>query len=206
MPSMSLDAERTAVILIGYQNDYFAPSGVLRSVVEESARVSNILANTVALVQSLSASAIALIATPIQFTPGYSELVAPIGILKAIKDAGAFQAGTFGAETIAELRQYGDRIANLPGNRGLNAFSNTALDHFLRDRGVEDVVLAGAVTSICIDSTGRAAYERGYRVHVLRDCTSARTPFEQDYFFDSIFPLYARTPDSHALLNALGLP
>jgi nicotinamidase-related amidase len=47
------------------------------------------------------------------------------------------------------------------------------------------------VTSLCIDSTGRAAYERGYQVSILADCCSARTPFEQEFFCENVFPLYA---------------
>ena len=51
--------------------------------------------------------------------------------------------------------------------------------------------LARAITSVCIDSTGRAATERGYRVTVLSDCTVGRTPFEQEFFCREILPLYA---------------
>ena len=38
----------------------------------------------------------------------------------------AFQAGTTG-ETIAALSDYGDRIIEVPGKRGLNAFTQTDL-------------------------------------------------------------------------------
>ena len=53
------------------------------------------------------------------------------------------------------------------------------------------MVVCGAVTSICIDSTGRAAHERGYRVTILSDCTASRTPYEQEFYCENIFPLYA---------------
>ncbi len=55
------------------------------------------------------------------------------------------------------------------------------------------------MTSICIDSTGRAAHERGYRVSVLKDCTAGRTDFEQDFYCDKVFPLYAQVIDSEEL-------
>ena len=85
------------------------------------------------------------------------------------------------------------RIVTVPGKRGLNAFSNTDLDDLLERKGVTHVVLAGAVTSICIDSTGRAAHERGYGVTILSDCTAGRTNYEQEFYCDNIFPLYAET-------------
>ena len=50
----SYDLEKTAVVLIGYQNDYFADDGILRGAIEESSRTNNVLANTVALLEKIS--------------------------------------------------------------------------------------------------------------------------------------------------------
>jgi len=91
----------------------------------------------------------------------------------------------------------------VPGKRGLNAFSNTDLDNLLRKREITNIVLAGVATSICIDSTGRSAYERGYKVSVLSDCTSGRTTFEQDFYCENVFPLYAEVIDHVQLLKRL---
>ena len=129
--------------------------------------------------------------TPIHFTSDYSELAKPIGILKVIKDVGAFKQGTFGAEVIPQLSKFDDFITIIPGKRGLNAFSNTELAKLLHDKGITDVVFAGTVTSICIDSTARSAIDLGFNVTVLDDCTSSRTPFEQHFYCTEVFPLYA---------------
>ena len=66
-------------------------------------------------------------------------------------------------------------------------------------------MLAGAVTSICIDSTGRSAFDRNYKVVVLSDCTTGRTVLEQDFYCDKIFPLYAEVIDHQQLLKELGI-
>jgi len=198
--------ETTAVILIGYQNDYFSPDGILHAVVEESSRLTGTLDNTVALLRALAPTPALLIATPIIFTPDYSELEEPVGILASIKELGAFRAGSRGAETIEQLRHFGDRILEVPGKRGLNAFSNTSLDQVLQDHQIEDVIIAGAVTAICIDSGGRAAHERGYRVTILSDCISGRSHLEQDFYCEQIFPLYASVIDHPALLREMDAP
>lgn len=187
----------TAVILVGYQNDYFASDGILRGVIEESDRTNNILQNTLRMVDRLHTSDVLLIQTPIIFTENYEELVNPVGILKAIVDAKAFLAGTAGSKVIDEFDSYGDRILTVEGKRGLNAFSSTRLEHVLNQNMVDHVVLAGAVTSICIDSTGRAAHERGFRVTVLSDCTASRTPLEQEFYCENVFPLYADVTTSN---------
>lgn len=191
-----MDLSKTALILVGYQNDYFARNGILRSVVEEPGRVDAVLKNTMTLVARLAPTPITMVSTPIVLTPDYRALASPSGILHKIKESGAFAAGSAGAQTVPELLAFGDRIDYVQGKVGFNGFSGTQLDSFLRSKAIEQVLLAGMVTSLCIDSTGRAAYERGYGVTLLSDCTSARTPTEQDYYCSQVFTLYARVISS----------
>jgi nicotinamidase-related amidase len=129
--------------------------------------------------------------------------VDPVGILASIKNVGAFQAGSWGAETISDFKAFGGRILSVPGKRGLNAFSNTSLEEILSELQIKNIVLAGAVTSICVDSTGRHAAELGFHVSVLSDCTCGRTKTEQEFYCAEIFPLYAEVLTSDELINAL---
>ena len=191
-----MDYQHTALILVGYQNDYFAQDGILRGVVEEPGRVDEVLHNTLALITRLAPTDITIISTPIVLTPDYRALASPVGILHTIKQSGAFASGSTGAQDIPELQAFGDRIQYVKGKVGFNAFSDTLLGDVLKAKGIKQVLLAGMVTSLCIDSTGRAAYERGYSVTVLSDCTSARTPIEQSFFCSSVFPLYGEVLNS----------
>lgn len=190
---------KRAIILIGYQNDYFAKDGILKSVVEESSKNTNIIENTVNLIKNCKDFLI--ITTPILFTEDYSELSEPVGILKTIKNVGAFKKGSKGAETIDELKDFGDKIMEIPGKQGLNSFINTDLEKILLDNNVNHVYIAGTVASICIDSTGRSAIERGFKVTMLTDCISGRTIFEKEFFCDKIYPLYAENALSTDLIN-----
>lgn len=198
-----MNAAQTAVILIGYQNDYFAPAGILHGVIEDSARVTGTLENTIDLIRQLSPTPVLMVSTPIAFTEDYNELIEAVGILKTIKELGAFKMGTTGAETIPEIVQFGDRIMEVPGKRGLNAFSNTDLQEVFKKHNIQNIAIAGAVTSICVDSTGRAASERGYSVAILSDCTVGRTVFEQEFYCKSILPLYAEVVDHTSFLQRL---
>ncbi len=204
-PGAPLKDRNTALLLIGLQRDYFSIDGLLHAAFEDS--VQRALENTLRLVAALAPTEAHLISTPIYFTPDYEELKEPIGVLATIREKGAFRIGSPTAAEVPELAQYQGRIQVIPGKRGLNAFSDTALDAELRARDITDVVLAGAVTSLCIDSTARSAVDRGYRVTVLSDCTSARSLLEQSLYCEQIFPMYARVMTSHGLLDALaGIP
>ncbi len=192
----------TVLILIGYQNDYFSKMGILHNNIEKPEIVLN---NTVSLVEQLIKTDMLIITTPILFSPGHPELKQPIGILKTIKDVSCCVVGTDGADTVSEIGKYGERIITIPGKLGLDAFNDTKLDDVLKSCDIENVILAGAVTSVCIDSTGRSAVEHGYNVIQLSDCTSARSAVEQDFYCNTVFPIYAKVMTSHDLLKELTL-
>ena len=157
--------------------------------------------NTLALLDKYIDKFALVLSTPIHFTQDYSELKNPIGILKVIAEVGAFKADSYGAQGIKEFDKYGKRIMQIPGKRGLNAFTHTELANVLNKNGINNIVLAGTVTSICIDSTARAAVELGFNVTVLNDCTSSRTPFEQSFYCEEVFPLYATVCSHTELVN-----
>lgn len=198
------DLSTTALLLIGFQNDSFARDGALRPSLEDTAGLSRCLDSTVALVRSLVDTPATIVALPIGFTETYEELVDPIGILASIKAVSAFRSGTVGAEMVDELRPFADRIQTAPGRVGFDAFGRTNLARVLDAAGIRDLLLTGALDSVCIDGTARAAVERGYRVTVLSDCTVSRTSFEHDFFCNSIFPMYAEVIESTTLLDRVG--
>jgi nicotinamidase-related amidase len=54
-----------------------------------------------------------------------------------------------------------------------NAFLGTALEQELRSRGVEQLVVAGMMSSTCVDATVRAASDLGLGVTVVHDGCAA---------------------------------
>ena len=196
-----MESKNTAIILIGYQNDYFSETGKLTSVIEESSKSNHVVDNTLDLLRYTNTKLV--ITTPIVFTDNYSELIDPVGILKTIQDIEAFKEGTNGAKSLDVLEEFADKIIDVPGKIGLNAYLGTELENILQENNITNIVLAGAVASICIDSTGRASHEKGYSVSVLSDCLSGRSLFELEYYCESIFPLYASVIDHKTLIKNL---
>ena len=194
--------KKKAIVLIGFQNDYFSKNGILNSVVEESIDVLHVVDNVLSVIEkTINNTEYIIISTPINFSEDYSELYEPVGILKLIKDQGAFMKGKEGAEVIPEIKKFGDQIIEIEGKKGLNAFIGTSLNEILQENNVEEVILAGCVCSICIDSTGRSAAEKGYKVTMLSDCITGRTMFEQEYYCDNVFPLYSTIKSSEELIT-----
>jgi ureidoacrylate peracid hydrolase len=56
-----------------------------------------------------------------------------------------------------------------------NAFRNTKLDDYLRDNGIRTLVMTGVATNVCVDSTLREGFFRGYHIVVLEDCVGSNS-------------------------------
>jgi nicotinamidase-related amidase len=55
-----------------------------------------------------------------------------------------------------------------------NAFRDTGLLEVLISAGVEEVIIAGAMSHMCIDATTRAAFDFGFRCTVIHDACASR--------------------------------
>jgi nicotinamidase-related amidase len=99
-------------------------------------------------------------------------------------------AGTPGAEVVASLApEPGPRELVVP-KRAYGAFDGTGLDERLRDLGVDEVVLAGQHTHICIRHTAYGALTRGYRILVARDAVCAFPGIDEDEALDYLHGVY----------------
>ncbi|MFT4563747.1 MAG: nicotinamidase-related amidase [Gammaproteobacteria bacterium] len=55
-----------------------------------------------------------------------------------------------------------------------NAFRGTDLEEQLRAKGIEHLVIVGAMSHMCIDATTRAAFDLGFRCTVVHDACATR--------------------------------
>src|SRR5581483_2540048 len=112
-------------------------------------------------------------------------------------------SGTPGAQVVDELAPRPEDITIL--KHRWSSFAGTHLDHLLRAREINTLLLCGGSTDVGIASTAYAARDLGYNLVVVRDCCHSERPGAQDFFMDRIFPRMGRVlsaDDAIALIAA----
>ena len=67
----------------------------------------------------------------------------------------------------------GEPVIDKPGK---GAFYQTELELLLRNRRIENLLVCGVTTEVCVNTTVREANDRGYRCIVLGDCCASYFP------------------------------
>jgi len=139
-----------ALVVVDIQNDYF-PGGAFPLAGPEEAA-----AHARQLLDAFRAS---------------GETVVHLQHVWDAPDARFFRPGTEGVE-IHELVAPADGETVIRKEHP-NSFLETGLESFLRERGVDALVVCGMMTSMCVDATVRAAADLGFDTSVAHDACAA---------------------------------
>src|SRR3546814_9730752 len=87
-------------------------------------------------------------------------------------DGPLFVPGSDGARINETVQPDGDEpviTKNFP-----NSFRETGLNDLLKEKGIEEVVIVGAMSHMCVDATVRAANDLGYKTITIHDACATR--------------------------------
>ena len=209
---MKLPPDRTAIVLIEAQNDFLSPGGTMYKYIADQLAKRGVINNLKSLLDG-SRGKVKIFYVPFQaFKPGFPELK-PGGPgteglrgiemeMKADWGVGAWLEGTPGPEIIEPLKpKAGDVVVR--GKLTLDAFHSTALNYLLRANEIEYVAFTGFHTNWCVESSARSAYDLGYRVILIKDCTATDTDREQLYAEEVIFPRIGKVMTSKEFIAAI---
>jgi len=113
--------------------------------------------------------------------------------------------GEHGHDIVDELRPMpGEPVVDKPGK---GSFYATDLDTILRTRGIQQLIVCGVTTEVCVHTTVREANDRGYDCLVLEDCVGSYFAEFQDAGIKMIKAqggIFGWVSDSTRLLEVLG--
>jgi nicotinamidase-related amidase len=189
MEDLSLDLARTALITIDLQNGIvprpWAPyTG--EHVVGNCSQLAQEMRNRGGMVVYVHVLMNDMLSLPAD-QPGHAP-----GASAPPPEASQFvpEAGVEATDVVITKRQWG-------------AFYGTNLDQQLRRRGIKTIILAGIATNMGVESTARAAFDRGYELVFVEDAMTSFSFDAHQFSCQQVFKRMGRVRSTAHVLQAL---
>jgi ureidoacrylate peracid hydrolase len=185
-----LDPKRTAILVIDMINEFCKPGGKMVLPGYEA-----LLPAQTALIEAARAAATPVVWVHDAHRPGMRHerewaKRTPHGL-----------ENTWATEIIEDLDARVDEIHVI--KRRYSAFFQTDLDLTLKDMRIDQLVVFGVVTNICVRSTVHDAFFNGYEVVVPADACAATGPREQESSLYDIATHFGVVSDAESVVASL---
>ncbi|HVX93514.1 MAG TPA: isochorismatase family cysteine hydrolase [Polyangia bacterium] len=180
--ALTVDLARTAIVMIDMQRDFLEPGGFGETLGNDVSLLARAVGPCGALLEGARRRGILIIHTREGHRSDLSD--APKAKIergapsKRIGDMGPMGRilvrGEPGHDLVAALApRPGEPVIDKPGK---GAFWATDLHLVLQNRGIENLIVCGVTTEVCVHTTVREANDRGYRCIVPGDCCASYFP------------------------------
>jgi nicotinamidase-related amidase len=179
---IAIDLSRTALVIIDMQRDFLEKGGFGETLGNDVSRLTVAIKPCKALLDAARRTGMLVIHTREGHRPDLSD--AP----KAKVERGnpSMRIGSMGPmgrilvrgepghDIVPELKPLpGEPVVDKPGK---GAFWGTDLHGILQNRSIENLIVCGVTTEVCVHTTVREANDRGYRCIVPSDCCGSYFP------------------------------
>jgi biuret amidohydrolase len=162
---------RVAVLGLHWQVNVIKREGLFGAMLAEPVERSGVIKRAVRFHESAAAARARLVLTRFTVPEGEGELVRNTGFMRAVADAQeSFRPEAPGAQLIPEMSTEDGHVVD---NQKLSGLAGKGLPEWLRQRGVDTLLLTGVATNLTVEQTARHGTDLGFTVHVVSDCTAA---------------------------------
>jgi nicotinamidase-related amidase len=178
----NLDLGSAALLIIDMQRDFLESGGFGEMLGNDVSQLRRTIEPNKALLKAWRAAGGLVIHTREGHRPDLADLPPAKKVRgrspTTIGDAGPMGRilvrGEAGHDIIAELYPTaGEPIIDKPGK---GAFFATDLHAILQNRGIQQLIVTGVTTEVCVNTTVREANDRGYDCLVVSDCCGSYFP------------------------------
>lgn len=177
--------ETTAVIVVDMQNDFASKGGMFERAGIDVSSIQAIVPKVQEVLTAARSARMPVIYLKMAFRADLSDSghpTSPIWLKHARFGAGNEVTGPHGEPSRILIRdtwntEIIDRLAPAPGDAVVyksrfSGFHGTELQNVLQSRGIERLIVVGATTSVCVDSTVRDAMFLDYHCLVISDAVA----------------------------------
>jgi nicotinamidase-related amidase len=183
---IELDWSTTALVIIDMQRDFMEPGGFGEALGNDVSQLARAVKPIGAVLTAARAIGMPIVHTREGHVSDLSD-APPAKIMRGapslrIGDPGPMGRilirGEAGHDIIPELYPFdGEIVIDKPGK---GAFYATELGSVLKQYGIENLLVCGVTTEVCVNTTVREANDRGYRCVVIGDgCASYFPEFHE---------------------------
>ena len=179
---IAVDLDKTALMIIDMQRDFLEPGGFGETLGNDVSRLAAAVEPCRAVLSAARRRGMLVIHTREGHRPDLSD-APPAKVERGVPSLRIGAPGPMGRilvrgepghDIIAALYPVeGEPVIDKPGK---GAFYQTELELMLRNRGIENLLVCGVTTEVCVNTTVREANDRGYRCIVLADCCASYFP------------------------------
>ena len=171
-----IDLQTSALLMLHWQNDVVHPQGKFSKLWRKMIEEGNTISHTKSALEAARKSGMFIMFVNLGFQPGYPEVAMEMkqsnkGFYGMMVGQKMLQQGSWGCTNIDEFKPLQDEP--IIYNYGTGVFEATPLERFLRNRGIKSLFLSGIATNYVVESTARAARDKGYENYVLMDCCNS---------------------------------
>jgi ureidoacrylate peracid hydrolase len=183
--AFSFEATKTAIVVVDMQNDFASPGGMFDRAGIDISSIRAIVPNVRAVLEAARAIAMPIVFLKMGFAPDLTDAGFPssptwlkhvplrVGDHVTAPDGGSSRIlvrDCWNTDVVDELSPEPTDIVMY--KRRYSGFYDTDLDDVLQRDGIERLIVVGATTSVCVDSTIRDAMFRDYHCLVVSDATA----------------------------------
>lgn len=189
MSSLHLDAKKTALVVIDLQKGIVAMPTVPYSPAE-IVQKSNLLAKNFrekgATIVYVRVDMADILHLPVDAPPREPNAPPPPASASELVPEAGFQPG----DLLITKRHWG-------------AFAGTDLEHALKQRGIDTIVLTGIATNVGVESTARQGTGLGFAFVIVEDACAALDAETHRFAFEKTFPRLAKVRKTDEVIAAL---
>jgi len=207
--------DKAALLIIDMQRDFVEPGGFGEALGNDVSRLRSSIEPLRALLAAFRQSGLLVMHTREGHKPDFSDLHES----KRTRGKGATTIGDEGPmgriliigepghDIIPELYPIaGEAVIDKPGK---GAFYNTELGDLVAEHCVEQLVVCGVTTEVCVHTTVREANDRGIDCLVVSDCTASYFPDFHEAALRMVVAqggIFGWVTDSASVIAALSVP